>query len=401
MCLHVIIKMVVAQPQTHTHTHTHTHTRVSSPGYAPYMAIEWWVHADCLWRRLLHPTVLFACDDAHAAVAVAATLACTCHELRMAHAQLWLWMRRSYLRRSPAIIASRTLVGELVHRRMLARIHARLAYIGVHDVCIAGGFVAWQLERHLDTRMGRDGFPRSVRMPNVWWRTQCVERLWIPRTVNFFVHCQDRALASAIVEGAYRDLCVALFGHQSYRRVMCVNSQRHPRDPPPTVNDVVRAARDFEFPEDIVRQCAACVRDRAGCASDVDLLLATLTFFVENVYSPIVTTVRVHFTKPPPDERRTYTQWILQQMDLAHCAVAATVDVKDGTYRFTCTEASLDALARRRIVLTPTAFADERTYVARTFRQVWRYVGVGFTALGDEVENDHQSFVVDPHITLL
>ena len=163
----------------------------------------WAATVDCVWRRLLSLEFLVTCagDDP---VAVLTPLSSVCKVLRAELQRLWATLARPYLGTVPLTLAARELAFEVHERRLLASAVARLAAVGVCDVCVTDEYAAWHLERALDTALGRDGLPRTVRGTHVW-SGRTMHRLWFPSAIEIHLHAADVALAVDIVAECFRD----------------------------------------------------------------------------------------------------------------------------------------------------------------------------------------------------
>ena len=159
---------------------------------------------DCLWARLMDLSFVYACGPE--AVDVAVRLSATCAALRAQLTRLWLDLDRPFLARLRLAHACRALQCELEQRRLLHHTAECLGIVGARHACVAGGYAAWQLERHLDAALGRDAFPRAARGVEVWSnRRQRLNEIWTPNDVDLFVHSEDVETTMDVVTACYRE----------------------------------------------------------------------------------------------------------------------------------------------------------------------------------------------------
>lgn len=351
---------------------------------------DWSSLSDCLWQRLF--CLQFVYRHVHAAdfEALYRTLACTCTTFRHEMHRTWRDLSRPYLSHIRPVHAYHVLACEMHQRRMMSSIATRLALVGVADACVAGGYAAWQLERLLDTEMGRDAFPRTIRGTHVW-SGRPMRRVWIPGDVDLFVHCDDTELALDLVVECYREFATRLYSehvrvHTSSSEVYGGGVDRDDDGVPPTEEYVEELARAVGLSEHCVSRC---VDRRASTAvTYAPCIVEAVHNVVVERHEPLFPLrLNVIFTcKPPMTGTTSYAAWVCESFDMSHCR-AAVVATDDGRLSFTTSRPTVSDLFQRRLRLTEMAFCNLRT-CRNTVDRVDKYLSNGFTFEGDDV-NGH------------
>lgn len=344
---------------------------------------DWSSLSDCLWQRLF--CLQFVYRHVHAAdfEALYRTLTCACAALRHEMHRTWRELSRPYLSHIRPIHAYHVLACEMHQRRMIASIVARLGLVGVDDVCVAGGYAAWQLERLLDAEMGRDAFPRTIRGTHVW-NGRPMRRVWIPGDVDLFVHCDDAELALDLVVECYREFATRLYSEHA--RVHTSSSEVYgdvDRDDDgvlPTEEYVEELARAIGLSEHCV---SSCVDRRAETYAPC--IVDTVHNVVVERHEPLFPLrLNVILTRAPPRGTPSYAAWVCQSFDMSHCRVAVAA-TDDGRLRFATSRTAVADLFLRRLRLTEMAFCNLRT-CRNTVDRVDKYLSNGFTFEGDDVD---------------
>lgn len=350
--------------------------------------------ADCVWERILSVEGAYTLfENARVGVTALATLATTCHAFHDRLRTVYIDIDRPYLGYVNGRYALRVLCCELAQRRMLSDIFRALRLLGLSaavtadetetNACVAGGFAAWHLERHMDARSGRDAFPRTVRGPAVWDGAPRRE-VWVPRDIDVFLACDDdaRDLAMDVVATCYAEFTRVAFG--------CIAPPERTREDNAYVEDdaeerrapdadvVESAARAAGLPESLVHLC----RTARECAMERkrNIVRSVWNFDTHHTEPLFAMRLNVIVTDTPPTTTVPYDAWVTSQFDMLHCAVALRV-MENGHYTFVASREAVQSLADRRIAFTAFAFLDATT-VHRAVHRVRKYLGDGFSYAG-------------------
>lgn len=336
---------------------------------------------DCLWRPLFSPWFLFECAfDPSEIVSLLRVLTCLSRSFRQEVHRTWRALGRPYLSHVSLAHAYRTLAFELHQRRMLRTMHGGLAALGVHDVCVAGGYAAWQLERVLDTEAGRDGYPRSVRGTHIW-HGRSMRALWMPTAIDIFLHCDDVELPLDVIGRCYQDFMVTLFrDHFESGALACevVHDVAEEEEVLPLEEDIEEVARDMGLNEHSVSRCVA--RRASTVAFHPSIIASRHSLFLGRTDAVLAAAnLQVFVTRaPPPDV--AYDAWVCDSFDLNHCRVVASV-TEEGRFAFTASPSALADLSLRRLALTDRSFSNAR-FSSNTIHRLSKYMERGFTFEG-------------------
>ena len=347
--------------------------------------LDWDRLEDCLWNRLFTLSFLFRFDDNR--TSLLRSLVCVCSSFRSETHRLWVELSRPYFSHLFPLCAYRALDCELNQRHMIASIVSHLSVVGVHDVCVAGGFAAWHLERWIDTQMGRDAFPRTVRGTHVW-SGRPMRKIWVPGDVDVFVHAEDPELCMSIIADVYRDFCDRVFSEET-RVHMSSSSDYHDSarmddtDVLPTEEYIEQVARTLNLQEHGI---SMCIDARTRTQQYHSTVVQTSHHIVaEESETMLPIRLNVVFTECPP-LHQSYVASVLQTFDMHHCRVALVVSSDTGDMDFTCTPRALLNLSQRRLHLTDRAFCNMQTCV-NTVQRVDKYLACGFTFEGDDMND--------------
>ena len=344
---------------------------------------------DAIWSKFFAFQGLYRLykGEPQQAVGIVASLCGTCQIMRSLRNDIWFSIPRPYLALCDVRYAYRTLLLELAQRHMIADIRRHLLVVEIDNVCVAGGFASWQLERTMDAHVGRDGYPRAVRTTLIWDGHRRNE-VWIPGDVDIFVGCAPSVVDIVLdIVG----MCYDRF-HQSILPTGFITRHRsadrdYEEADGETAGDVggrcthiAHVAREHGLSEDMVRTCVTAVHDNRN--ENPRVVVEQAWAFTTSLYAPLLPTrLNVIFTVPP-DNGGPYKDWIMDTFDMWHCRVTCEVDDEEGTYTFYASQTAVDALRKRQIVFTTEAFPNRR-HCLRTVQRVAKYVANGFSVHGD------------------
>lgn len=354
---------------------------------------------DCLWSRLIDLSFVYRYGPD--AISVVATLSATCSLLRRELIRLWLDIRRPYLAQLCLEHSFRAVLCEMEQRRLIERTTECLGLVGTEHVCVAGGYAAWQLERHVDSAVGRDAFPRTVRGIELCNTRHVMNDIWTPGDVDLFVHSDDVELTMDVVSACYREYTDVLFGSKCKVYTSChlgYGDETPDEDPYlPTSHRVEQLARRTDLPEYIVDRCVH--HHHAHTPGARANIVVTAWNLMAHARDPMLPSrLNVIFTKKPPCEE-DYAAWITSSFDLRHCCVIVDV-ARDGTLHYRVHPHTVRVLSARRLEFTPGTFANETT-CANTMRRIQKYMSNGFSIFGDDkIDADMLDRIVarDAHI---
>lgn len=361
--------------------------------------LDWERFEDCLWYKLFTLSFLFRFDEDWTPLLRA--MACVCSSFRHEMGRLWLELSRPYFSQLYPLCAYRALDCELSQRRMIASIVSHLSVVGVHDVCVAGGFAAWHLERWIDTQMERDAFPRTVRGTHVW-SGRPMRKVWIPGDVDLFVHAEDPELCMSIITEVYREFCDRIFSettrvHISSSADYHESARMDDRDVLPTEEYIEQVARTLNLQEHGISMCTDA-RNRTQQYHPT-VVQTSHHIVAEDSETMLPVRLNVVFTECPP--HRSYDTFVLESFDMHHCRVALSVSLETGDLSFACTHKAFLDLSQRRLHLTDRAFCNIQTCV-NTVQRVDKYLACGFTFEGDDINDPHRLHrLAHDHIRLL
>ena len=348
--------------------------------------LDWDHLEDCLWNRLFTLSFLFRFDEDW--TPLLRSLVCVCSSFRRETQRLWLELSRPYFSHLYPLCAYRALDCELNQRRMISSIVSHLSIMDVHDVCVAGGFAAWHLERWIDTQMERDAFPRTVRGTHVW-SGRPMRKVWMPGDVDLFVHAEDPELCMSIIADVYRDFCDRIFSEET-RVHISSSSDYHESarmddaDVLPTEEYIEQVARTLNLQEHGISVCTDA-RNRTHQYHPT-VVQTSHHIVAEESETMLPLRLNVVFTACPPLHHQSYAASVLESFDMHHCRVALAVSPETGDLSFTCTPRALLDLSQRRLHLTDRAFCNIQTCV-NTVRRVDKYLAYGFTFEGDDIND--------------
>ena len=339
-----------------------------------------WIATVSAWDSLWYPLVsLDGCTRLYpsydAACKTVGTLACTCRAFRNAvrasPGGVFWELKQPYLCTEPLGKALTALYMELSQRRMLRRICESIRSLALGEVCIAGGYAAWQLERSLQTAAGREA--RPVTFPDTCIRGTAVRGgMWLPSSVDVYVTLNDNH--AALLDAIRMHHNAFLQATQSYLTGVIVSphqcvvppstQQLHalsnffgiPLAPPPTDTPV------DAHPESVVRSRWTF---RAASALD-DTFPCTLNVIFVRFHDPV--------------SRIEFPNSVLRHADYEHSAICATV-TDQGTLEFYASAAAVRALIRRRVVFRPQACLLGHSFYDAMIRGC-KYVQCGFSTVG-------------------
>ena len=339
---------------------------------------------DCLWSRLMDLSFLY--EYGPDGIDVAVRLSATCIVLRTQLIRLWLDLDRPFLAHMSIEHSCRALHYELEQRRLLHRTTECLRIIGTKHVCVAGGYAAWQLERHMDAVVGRDAFPRTVRGIQLWSSRRCINEIWTPGDVDIFLHSDDMDMTMDVVTACYREFTDVLFGRNCKMHTSCQLSYGDENDGAslPTEVHVEQLARRTDLPEHLVDRCVdhrrnATPRERSS-------IVRTAWNLMAHARDPLLPSrLNIVFTSAPPAWCDDYAAWVTSSFDLRHCCVAMSVG-HEGDLFFHAHAHTVRMLSCRRVELTPSSFANVTT-CANTMHRIQKYLSNGFSVMGDDAND--------------
>lgn len=292
---------------------------------------------------------------------------------------------RPYLCRVPAYTVVRTLVCELSSRMLLYRLKNTLYLLGETRVCCAGGFAAWELERSLETHLGRDGYPRTFRNSQIVhgsYPPRC--RLWIPHDVDIFVSTSSPNLVMEAIRMVYREFASDLFG--GCPGTIHEERIRNQTDGFETTTSYVRfVAESLFLPASAIEQLIDHVESTTHLEPiptpiDAWSLRTTQHDFV------FPSTLNVALVDPANHDRVSQPYFpisVVGTFDLSHCGVVLDVDVDTGAWQFECSPTTLADLRHRRLRLNRNILGRECTAM-RTVCRIVKYSSRGFSLVGDD-----------------
>ena len=314
-------------------------------------------------------------------------LSATCTTFRTQLTKIWLDLDRPFLSQLRLEHSCRALLCELEQRRLIRHTVRCLNIIGTEHVCVAGGYAAWQLERHMDTIVGRDAFPRTVRGIELWNSRRCMKEIWTPGDVDIFLYADDVELTMDVITSCYREFTDVVFGTDCKMCTSCHLGYGDENDDAilPLETQVEHLAREADLPEHVVSRC---VHHRVN---DTPLERSNIVKEAWNMMAhardPLLPSrLNIVFTKAPPAWCHDYSAWVTSSFDIRHCCVAMSVG-HDGDLFFYAHPHTIRTLSLRRVEFTPGSFANEST-CANTMRRIQKYLSNGFSVMGDDANDD-------------
>ena len=304
---------------------------------------------------------------------------------------LWAELQGPFLRHVEFQCAARYLRCELAQRQLFVEIDTFLRVRCRRQACIAGGFAAWRLDRSLQTDSGGDGYPRAIRSSTIF-DGYARRDVWVPSNVDLFVEAgEDDIFVADAIGVRFVIFCTSLF--RNARMITYDSFVDHDEDDLRRridETDVASMLDEFEFGQDVRRLC----RDQM----DLDRLVTpeahhnfssmrTYSFHATTRDPFFPTTLNVIFCTPnrqSPSPEASYVERVLTSFDLTHRRIACRVSPESGAYLFRARDASVHALAHRRLEIADGVFHRSREDVRRTLERLRRYIERGFSVRGEE-----------------
>ena len=339
-----------------------------------------WLHpavVHCVWDRLRTIEGAWACLEPRDAARTCAYICMLCRTLRGSLLTFVRDLGRTYLLCVPDMrfLTCKTVAMELAMRRFVHRVYE--ASRGHFSVTVAGGFAAWQLDRHVEAMMGRDAFPSAD-----------ADGVWIPDDIDVYVSSSDVMKVDELMSVPILQLMRDLAPTRDFKLWFKASKFNE-------YNGETGRSRRITDPVDFVDKC---VRERGFRSKFTDPFVARVTRDVqprgETTHGSIVafasrtgsdaleaipmglSSVNLVYTTAPP-AGVAYAEWIASRFDLQHCAITLSVDGDTGRWVFGGTPGAREALARRSLRFGAHAFQNEYEGLC-TVERVLKYINRGF-----------------------
>jgi len=360
--------------------------RLFKPKNAIEILMDWANEAllDALWFRLMSLEALTLAIKPSHIVDNYLSLALVCKRLwnHCSWCQsLWVKMKRPYLFHCDRDTVRRTAIHELSVRLLIRQVHDVFAALGIQDVCMAGGYASWQLEREFETEQGHDAYPRVMRGHSIY-NPYPKGLVWVPSDIDIFVGSTDYELITDVMGHCYRSFTSNLLdvaNPECYVVEFLDASMRSLDDNAvPNENQVREYARRMGHTEDTVQRCVEQRRSK----SDAETLKVERMWEWSSSYKEHMLPARVRVSSTSRNRAfKTYEAEVLHAFDFQHCRVASDVCRETYEYKYASAARALNALVHRRLHFSDTSMGSR--YLG-TMRRINKYQFFGFTFNGDD-----------------
>ena len=140
-------------------------------------------------------------------------IANVCSEIRRRHPvqSLYRIVERPYIENLESLhLQSLMIHNEFALRQFFEDVQRACLIFKVEIVC-AGGYPAWRLDRHFQTKQGKKDFPRTIRSTTLEPCGHMLE-LWFPQDVDFYTTEKNSEMVILIFQDAYIRFIKTLWG---------------------------------------------------------------------------------------------------------------------------------------------------------------------------------------------
>lgn len=291
----------------------------------------------------------------------------TCKRLHTNVSLLQKDIHRPWLKEVDMAYTIRMLTIELATRRMIRSMTTTIVPLIARDTTVtcAGGFVAWELERSINTANGRDAFPRTFSdtsignvAPNISYAP-----MWVPVDIDFFIEADDVELVYDLSNGVYKQYICDMFDCDQ-ANVLEEHAGSYWQDD----QDTTSTSYLKRLLEDLLpaRWVELWLSQKTDNVPQPELQSTSFSSNYNEPLTPCI--VNIIFVK----------NFDIHTFDFEHCKVSLDV-TNAGEYSFRCTPNAIKCLSERRL---ESAIKCPHANTKRLVNRIIKYVRRGFSIPG-------------------